>query len=355
MNILESNIRVQKVGQSRLGEVDMNNIPFGREFSDHMLVARFEKGEWQTPEIVPYGHLKMMPSISALNYGQSVFEGMKAFQGPAGEPVLFRPLENWKRMNRSAYRMCMPDIPESVFMDGLKALIDLDRSWIPSIEQGSLYIRPLFFATDEYIGVKASENYIFTIFTCPVGPYYSQPVNLLATTEFVRAGIGGTGAAKAAGNYAGALLPDRLARKQGYNNILWLDGREHQYIEECGTMNIFFVIDDTVITPRLTGTILPGVTRNSALKVLRDNGYKVEERQISIYEIQAAYESSSLKEAFGAGTAVTITHINKIGFNGIDMVLPPVEERAIGNWLGETLAGIRTGVAEDPYGWVVRV
>ncbi|MEZ4772092.1 MAG: branched-chain amino acid aminotransferase [Bacteroidia bacterium] len=355
MNILESNIQIKKVKSSRIGEVDMNKIPFGRIFSDHMLVARYDNGQWHTPEIVPYEKLAIAPSISALHYGQAVFEGMKALRGPVGEPLLFRPEENFKRLNRSAHRLCMPEIPESIFMNGLKELVNLDQAWIPSVEQGSLYIRPLYFATDEYIGVKASQSYMLAIMTCPVGAYYNDPVNLLATTEYIRAAIGGTGAAKAAGNYAGSLWPDKIAKDHGYNNILWLDAKEHQYIEECGTMNIFFVIDDRVITPRLTGTILQGITRDSVLRVLRDNGYQVEERQISIYEIQSAYDSGSLKEAFGTGTAVTVMPVGKIGFNGRDMVLPPVEDRPISNWLGDTMADIRNGVVKDPYGWVVKV
>ncbi|MEZ4825963.1 MAG: branched-chain amino acid aminotransferase [Bacteroidia bacterium] len=355
MNILESSIQIKKVKSSRISEVNMNKIPFGRIFSDHMLVARYDEGKWYSAEIVPYEKLAIAPSVSALHYGQAVFEGMKAFRGPLGDALLFRPEENFKRLNRSAHRLCMPEIPESIFMNGLKELVNLDQAWIPSVEQGSLYIRPLYFATDEYIGVKASQSYMLAIMTCPVGAYYNDPVNLLATTEYIRAAIGGTGAAKAAGNYAGSLWPDKIAKEHGYNNILWLDAKEHQYIEECGTMNIFFVIDDRVVTPRLTGTILQGVTRDSVLRVLRDNGYHVEERQISIYEIQAAYDSGSLKEAFGTGTAVTVMPVGKIGFNGRDMVLPPVEDRPVSNWLADTMADIRNGVIKDPYGWVVKV
>jgi len=226
---------------------------------------------------------------------------------------------------------------------------------VPTPEQGALYIRPLYFATDEYIGVKASDEYIFTIFTCPVGPYYTQPVNLLVSKDYVRAGVGGTGAAKAAGNYASAMLPDRIAKEQGYNNVLWLDGREHRYIEECGTMNIFFIIDGTVITPRLTGTILPGITRMSVLQLLRDNGYKVETRPLSIYEVQEAYKEGRLEDAFGVGTAATISPIAKIGFGGADMILPEVETRTISNWVKQTLSNIRTGQIDDPYGWNVSV
>ncbi|MCL4137667.1 UNVERIFIED_CONTAM: hypothetical protein GTU68_032266 [Idotea baltica] len=333
----------------------MNNIPFGREFSDHMLVARYNDGKWQNPEVVPYGPIPFNPSMSALNYGQAVFEGMKAYKSPKGEILLFRPEDNFKRINQSAHRLCMPPIPHSVFMDGLKALLKLDHQWTPNADQGALYIRPLYFSTDEYIGVKASDSYIFTIFTCPVGSYYTEPVNLLATKDFVRAGIGGTGSAKAAGNYAGSLLPDKLAKAQGYHNVLWLDGREHQYIEECGTMNMFFVIDNKVVVPKLTGTILPGITRNSVIQLLKDKEYEVEERQVSIYELREAYREGRLQEAFGTGTAATIAHIAKIGFSGEDMILPPVEDRNVGNWLKTTLESIKLGLTEDSHNWTEKV
>lgn len=352
MSILESAIRVQRVETSRVDTVDMDNIPFGRAFSDHMLVIRYDDGAWGVPEIIPYGPLGFSPAISALNYGQAIFEGMKVHQGPAGEALLFRPTENLRRINDSAARLCMPQLPQELFMDGLKTLIDLDRAWIPAPHQGSLYLRPLMFATDEYIGVKASESYIFTIFTCPVGAYYNQPVSLLATKDYIRAAEGGTGAAKAAGNYAGALLPDKLAKAQGYDNVLWLDGREHSYVEECGTMNIFFVIDDTVITPALSGTILPGITRKSILHLLRHHDYKVETRRISIYEVLEAYKEGRLQDAFGVGTAAAVTHVARIGFGGQDILLPSVEDRPISNWLKEQINGLRYGRVEDSFDWL---
>ncbi len=354
MNLIQSNISLRETTQSRLDEVDMNNIPFGRIFSDHMFVVTCRDGVWQQPEIKPYGAIPLAPSSSALNYGQAIFEGMKTFRGPDGEPLLFRPIDNFKRLNRSAARLCMPPIPEDLFMEGLKALIRLDQNWIPSPEQGSLYIRPLYFAIDEFIGVKASEDYMLAIFTCPVGPYYTQPVSLLASKEFIRAAVGGTGAAKAAGNYAGSLLPDKLAKARGYNSVLWLDAQHHHYVEECGTMNVFFVIDGVVITPNLTGTILEGITRNSVIRMLRESGHKVEERPISIYEVQGAYHEGRLQEVFGAGTAATISHISKIGFSGEDFVLPPVEERKIGPWVGGKLERMKFGIDQDPYGWVVK-
>jgi branched-chain amino acid aminotransferase len=354
MQTLESTIVTHPVATSRINKVDMDNIPFGRVFSDHMLIAHFRNGAWETAQIKPYEALQMSPAASVLNYGQAIFEGMKATRADDGSVLLFRPEDNWRRMNYSAERICMPQIPKEIFMDGLQELISLDRQWVPTAEQGALYIRPLMFATDEYIGVKASENYTFTIFTCPVGPYYAEPVNLLVNPEFVRAAVGGTGSAKFSGNYAAAMYPDKLAKAQGYHNILWLDGKENRYIEECGTMNVFFVIDGVVVTPNLTGTILPGITRKSLIHLLRKAGYTVEERPITIYELQAAHREGRLEEAFGAGTAATVSHINKIGFNGSDMVLPPVEGRKISNWLGQRLAEVKGGV-NDTYGWTVTV
>ena len=354
-NLVESKIRVRPVETSRIHEVDMNHIPFGREFTDHMLVAHFREGQWQQPEIIPYGKLQIAPAVTALNYGQSIFEGMKAFKSPAGDPLLFRPEANFQRMNQSAHRMCMPEIPASIFMDGLNELLRMERQWIPHPDQGSLYIRPLYFGADEYIGVRASDTYTFTIFMCPVGPYYNEPVKLLVSRDFIRAAAGGTGSAKTAGNYAASLLPDKIAKSQGYHNVLWLDARELKYVEECGTMNIFFVIDDLVITPSLTGTILAGITRNSVIQLLKDNGYKLEVRPVSIYEIQSAYREGRLKEAFGAGTAATISHISTIGFAGEDMKLPAIEKRAIGNWLHKTMSDMKNGLIDDPYGWIIKV
>lgn len=359
VDVMTPKIKTTCVTNSRRSEIDMNNIPFGKIFSDHMYVVKYENGKWGEPEIKPYGTLEMTPSISALHYGQAIFEGMKAYRGQDDEVLLFRPKDNLRRFNHSANRLCMPEVTEELFVNGVKELVKLDKQWIPTPDQGTLYIRPCMFAVDEAVGVKASDSYLFVIFTSPVGPYYKEPVNLLATKEYTRAAIGGMGNAKAAGNYAAALLPDKIAKSQGYHNVLWLDARLHQYIEECGTMNIFFVIENTVVTPQLTGTILAGVTRDSVIRLLMDNkeklGVTVEKRRISIYELDEAYNQREFHEAFGAGTAAVISHINKIGFAGRDMVLPPVSARKIGPWLYKTLYEIQTGILPDPYGWVVKV
>lgn len=354
MGTAVSNISIEKVSVSKISEVDFSNIQFGRSFSDHMLEINYKDGAWQAPTIKPYANLSLAPSLATLHYGQSIFEGLKAHKGPNGEAILYRAIDNARRMNTSAVRMCMPEIPEDLFMEGLKALIDLDRNWIPPVENGSLYIRPLLFAADEYIGVKASDQYKFLIFTCPVGAYYDRPVKLLVTKDYIRAAKGGTGAAKTAGNYAASLYPDKIAKSKGYDNMLWLDAKEHEYIEECGTMNVFFVIDGTVITSPLTGTILPGINRDSALKILRKYDYKVEERPISITEVAEAYAAGKLEEAFGVGTAATVSHISVIGYNEQDMVLSAVEDRKVGNYLGTVLNDIKVGKSDD-FGWTIRV
>lgn len=355
MKTLNSSISIEKISYSRIHEQDINNSPFGKVFSDYMLVATYTDGSWQEVKIIPYGKIEMSPSISALHYGQAVFEGLKAYRSPQGEPLLFRPHANYERINKSAHRLCMPPIPEDIFIEGLKELIRLDADWIPSQSGSVLYIRPIYFATDESVGLKPSHSYKFIIITCPVAAYYSEPVKLIVTDKYVRAAEGGTGAAKCAGNYGGSLLADMEAKQQGYDNVLWLDGKEKKYIEECGTMNVAFVINDVVVTPQLTGTILAGITRDSVLTLLRDMGVKVEERLISIEEVAKAYEDGNLSEAFGMGTAATIAQISTIAYQGKDMVLPPVSERKYGNQILQQLEDIKTAKVSDPYGWVCRL
>lgn len=347
-----SDIKITRTTTSRLPKVDFDNIPFGKVFSDHMLVADFEKGEWKPAEIVPFGTFPMAPSATALHYGQSIFEGMKAFRNVRGKAVLFRARDNFRRMNRSAERMVMPPIPESLFLDGLRELVRLDKGWIPDRGGSSLYIRPVMFAADDYIGVKPSDTYKLVVFTCPVGKYYSEPVKLWVTRKYVRACEGGTGEAKTAGNYAASYYAAKQAQDKGYHNVLWLDGREHRYVEECGTMNIFFVIDGVAVTPSLDGTILRGVTRDSAITLLRDMNVNVEERRIALEEIAGAHDKGKLEECFGAGTAATISPVIQIGSDEGVLQLPPDEERRVGPALLEQLTDIRLGRAEDRHGWV---
>ncbi|MDP6909039.1 MAG: branched-chain amino acid aminotransferase [Flavobacteriales bacterium] len=346
-------MEIKKVAESRIHEVDFNDIPFGREFADHMFVADYVNGEWQSFRIEPYKNLSLGPSCLALHYGQTIFEGMKAYRNDRDEVMMFRPMDNFKRLNISAERLCMPSIPEEALMDGLKELLKIDREWVPKRKDSALYIRPFMFATDEFIGVRPSDSYKCIIFTCPVGPYYSTPLKVRVESHYTRAAKGGTGMAKAGGNYGGALYPTRMALEQGYHQILWTDAVEHKYIEESGTMNVMFQIGDTLVTPPTGDTILKGITRDSVLTLATDIGINVEERRLSIDEIVSAHERGQLLDAFGVGTAATIAPIKLIGYNGFDMELPPVEQRRMSKIIADQLKAIRYGEIEDNYGWMV--
>jgi branched-chain amino acid aminotransferase len=347
--------KIEKTKKSRVSEYDINDVPFGKCFSDHMFVAEYADGKWQKASIMPYGDVPMSYAMSALHYGQAIFEGMKAYKNDKGEVSLFRPLENFKRMNKSAIRMAMPEIPEEIYMNGLMELIQLDAAWVPSSETGSLYIRPFLIATDEAIGVKISETYKFVIITCPAGKYYSEPIKVLVETNYFRAVRGGVGFVKAAGNYGRSMYPTKLAQQKGYQQVIWTDSETRQYFEESGTMNVMFVIGDTLLTPGLSDTILDGVTRNTVLALAKDWGMKVEERKVSIKEVFAAIENGTLKEVFGCGTAATIAQIIGIGHEGKDFALPPVAERKFSTKVDEVLRNIRKGKAEDKFKWMMKV
>lgn len=348
-------IRITKTTQSRIGELDYANLQFGKQYSDHMLVAHYENGAWQQPEILPYGNLSLSPATTFFHYGQAIFEGVKAYKDPQGNPIIFRPYDNWKRMNRSGDRMAMPHIPEELFIDGIRALVDLDKDWVPDGDGTSLYIRPFMVATDEFIGVKPAEKFSFIIITSPSGPYYAKPVSIFVQKKYVRAFPGGIGYTKAAGNYGATMHPVREIRKMGYDQILWTDGFEHRYVQEIGTMNVFFVIGDKVVTPNLNDTILEGVTRDSILTLLREKGIEIEERPIAVDELITASKAGELKEAFGAGTAASIAPIGKLTIHDNQLDLPPIEEWKIGSWLKQELNDIRYGRTEDRHGWVVKV
>lgn len=349
------NISITKTSQSRISEVDFSNIPFGRVFSDHMFTADYDGKSWTNLRIDPYQPLQLSPANSALHYGQSVFEGMKAYKNKSGEVLVFRPLENFHRLNRSAVRMCIPQLSEEVFMQGLTELLRLDSQWVPAIEDTSLYIRPFIFATDDYLGIRPSDTYKFMIFTCPVGAYYSAPVRVKIETNFSRAAIGGTGAAKAAGNYAASLLPALQAQQQGYQQLLWTDAKTHAYIEESGTMNVMFIIDGKLITAPTGDTILAGITRDSVLALAREWGYPVEERKVAVQEVVAAAREGRLQEAFGTGTAATIAHISSIGHEDRDYALPPVEGREFSTRVFAAMNDIKTGDTADKWGWIHKV
>lgn len=345
-------IQIEKAQKSRIDQVDFDNLVFGREMSDHMVVVDYAGGAWQQPKIVPFQSLEFNPALTSLHYGQTIFEGIKAFKNEKGEINIFRPEEHAKRLNISAERLCMPTLPEEVFLETLEALLVLDKDWIPSGINRSLYIRPFMFATDLALGVSPSKTYKFIIFTSPVASYYSGTVKVKVETEFVRAAEGGTGYIKCGGNYAASLLPAKKALEQGYQQILWTDGSTHQYIEECGTMNAMFQIGDTIITPMLTSSILSGITRKSVVELAKRWGYKVEERKVSVAEIIAASKAGNLKDAFGTGTAATITHISHIGHEGVDYELPPLEEREFSNKVNQYLSELKIGKAEDYMNWI---
>jgi branched-chain amino acid aminotransferase len=349
-------IPVQKIAKSKIQETDFSNLVFGKTIADHMFVADYVGGEWTDLRIVPYGPLDLHPANAALHYGQSIFEGMKAYKNDAGEILVFRGDANAKRMNESAARMCMPEIPEEIFMEGLLQLLDLDRNWVPKGKGASLYIRPYIFAMDNYIGVKPSDTYKFIIFTSPVGAYYSKPVNVKVETEFTRATEGGTGAAKTAGNYAASLFPALQAQRAGYDQLLWTDGKSHSKIEESGTMNVMFDINGTLVTaPTNTGTILKGITRDSVIQLAKDWGKPLEERFLTVLELQEALENGTLKEAFGTGTAATIAHIAKINVNGKDYLLPEKGPDSFSNKVLHELDGIKYGTIPDSRGWIVKI
>ncbi|MCO6498883.1 MAG: branched-chain amino acid aminotransferase [Vicingus serpentipes] len=351
-----SKIQIQKATKSKISEIDFNNITFGKQFSDHMFTADYKNGEWQNFKIEPFQPITLSPSCAALHYGQSVFEGMKAYKGADGQVFLFRPEANAKRMNVSAARMCMPEIPEDLFVDAIKQLVALDSDWVSSKEGSSLYIRPFLFASEELLGVGPANEYKFIIFTSPAGAYYSGPVHVKIETEYSRACEGGVGFAKAAGNYAASLYPAKLAKEEGFVQLVWTDAKEHKYIEEAGTMNIMFHIGNKLITPNVDlKTTLPGITRDSILTLARDMGVEVEERKVSVAEIMEAAKNRTLKDAFGTGTAVSVAQISSITNNGERFDLPAKEERTLSNELTTRLDGIKTGKLEDPYHWVVKI
>ena len=353
--ISTSLIPVTKVERSKLNDIPLENIPFGRYFTDHMLEADFENGMWKNVEIKPYQPLVLSPSLAALHYGQAIFEGIKAYRNKEDEVFIFRPHENFARFNGSAARMQMPAVPEDIFIEGMRQLIALDRKWIPAREDHSLYIRPVMFASDEMIGVRPSENYKFLILLSPTGPYYSAPMRIYAEEKYTRAAPGGIGFVKAAGNYGASMQATADAKKQGYDQVLWMDSAEHRYVQEIGTMNVFFIAGNTVLTPDLhSGTILAGVTRDSALTVLKDMGYTIEEKAISIEEVIGNYESGLLTEMFGTGTAATISPIRELRYKDYVMKFDVATWKAAPE-LKKRLDDIREGRAADKYGWMFKV
>lgn len=347
--------KIQRVQQSRINQLNPENIVFGTLFTDHMLVADCVNGVWQTPEIIPYGDISYNPALASLHYGQSIFEGMKAFRNVNDEVVMFRPEENFKRFNISAERMCMAQVPEEVFLGGLNEVLKIDAAWVPKGEDNSLYLRPFMFASDVYLGVRPSYNYRFMIIMSPAGKYYSEPPKVKIETEYIRAATGGVGYAKCAGNYAASLYPAKLAQEQGYTQLLWTDAQTHTKFEESGTMNVFFVKSGKLLTPLTSSTILKGITRDSLITIAKDSGYEVSEQDIYVKDIVDGIKDGSVTEVFGTGTAVVVSPFSGIGFEGEDIALPAITSSSISSILKTKLDGIRKGEFTDTHAWVHKV
>ncbi len=347
--------KVIKTDQPKLENFDFSDIPFGKYTSDYMVVAEYENNQWNNWRIMPYQAFPMLPKCTTIQYAQTIFEGMKATLGKNDTPLLFRPELNIKRFNLSAQRMCMPEVPEAIFLDAIKAIVKLEKDWIPKGKGKSLYVRPTMYATGDSLGVKPSETYRFIIFTMPSDVYYANPVHLVTEQKYIRAVKGGTGEAKTGGNYAASLFPDKLAKQKGFDQILWLEGDAFQKIQEVGTMNLFFVIDGVAITPKLSGAILRGTTRLNTIEILQDKGYQVEERDIFIQDILDAYHANTLQEAFGVGTAAVVTNVATITHGDLKMVLPDVENRPIASLVYDEIEGLRNGDVEDTRGWMIPV
>ena len=352
---MSAKITIHKTSESQLSSLDFENIPFGSTFSDHMFVAEYNANKWEKLRIEPFANFSIHPACFALHYGQAIFEGMKASKNTDGKPMLFRPEMHARRLNASARRMSMPELPEDIFLEAIHRLVNLDQHWIPPQEGSSLYIRPFMFACDEFFGVRPGEQYKFIIYTGPVGPYYAEPVRLRAELEYVRAIPGGTGEAKAAGNYAGALQATQKAKAAGFDQVMWMDGHEFRYVQEVGTMNIFFVLDGKVLTPKTDGAILKGITRDSILTILREEGYEVEETLVDIHDLVAASEAGKLEEAFGAGTAAVVAPISEISYKDKVLKLPPADSFAVANKVKGIINGLRSGRVKDKRNWVVPV
>lgn len=344
---------VQQTKNSRLEETDFSHLPFGHVFSDHMLVAEYADGAWRDVNIMPFGPIPMTPANLTLHYGQSIFEGIKAYRNQEGKVAVFRPDKNFERFLKSAKRMAMPSVPREIFLDGIMQLVSLDKDWVPSQEGSSLYIRPVMFAADDLIGVKPGKKFKFIIFTSPTGPYYNKALKLYVEDYYVRACEGGVGNAKTAGNYAASLYPTERIIGKGFDQILWTDAKEHKYLQECGTMNLFVVINGKVLTAGLDeGTILEGVTRDSVIQILRNKGVDIEERLVSVDELVDAHRKGLLQEVFGSGTAANIIFVSELQYHGQSIQLKPRNEWQIAPMLLDELNDLHYGKIEDKRDWM---
>jgi branched-chain amino acid aminotransferase len=345
-------MKITSVAESRLNQVDFDNLPFGKVFSDHMLWCEYKNGAWQEPEIKPYGKIEVSPALHTLHYGQAIFEGQKAYRMADGRVGIFRAHDNFLRLNKSAERMCIPQIPEEIFMDGLRKLIEMDKNWVPKDESISLYIRPFMYGSSEFIAARPSEEYVFCILTSPSGPYYAGDVKVYIEEKYVRSAAGGVGYAKAAGNYGGSFLPAKKIQEKGYTQIIWTDHVNHELIEESGTMNIAFVMNGVLRTPPLSDRILAGITRDSVLQIARSWGMTVEEKPITTFEVIEAIKDGSLTEAFGMGTAAVISPISTIGFREKDYTIPAQGTDSFATKVKAELAAIRSGRKADSFNWM---
>lgn len=356
---MEITISPAKPDQLKPKPTDESKLGFGDILSDHIFLMDYEAGKgWFNSRIEPYGNLSLDPAAIGLHYGQEIFEGLKAYRGKDGAVYLFRARENLERLNRSAARLCMQEFDVDLVMEGMKKLILLDKEWVPRSQGTSLYIRPTMLATEPHLGVRPSKNYLLYIIIGPVGAYYKEglnPVKIYVEDTYIRAAAGGTGEAKTAGNYAASLLAAEKAKEKGYTQVLWLDAVEHKYVEEVGTMNMFFVIDGEVITPPLTGSILPGITRDSVIHIVKNWGMKMTERSPSIDEVVSAARDGRLKEAFGTGTAAVISPVGWITYKGDDFVVAGGKMGELSQRLYDEIVAIQYGEKEDPYGWRERI
>ncbi|MDI1235776.1 MAG: branched-chain amino acid aminotransferase [bacterium] len=345
-------ITINHVEQTKISSYDIENVEFGKVFTDHMFSVDYIGGVWQNSRIEPFGKIALSPTLSALHYGQAIFEGMKAFKNSKGEVAFFRPMENLKRLNTSAERMCMPQLPAEIFMEALQKLVKLDEAWIPQKLGSALYIRPFMFATDDFLGVKQSETYKFMVYACPVNAYYNHYLKVKVEEYYTRGAKGGAGSAKCAGNYAAAMYPTMLAQKEGFDQVLWTDGATHTFLEETGTSNVFVITKDAIYTPELSDTLLAGITRKSVIELAKDWGKTVVEKHISINELIEWHETGALLEMFVSGTAATLTNIELFSYKGksyqLDMNIDLLSAR-----IKAEFNAIRMGDIPDRFNWMI--
>ena len=349
------NIHIQKIKKSKISDVDMSDLGFCKYYSDHMFICDYENGKWKNFKILPFQDINISPACTTLHYGQTIFEGLKAYKNNNKDILVFRPDKNADRFNKSAERMCIPQLPNDIFINSIKQLLKIDMKWVPKGKNNSLYIRPICFALDPYIGIKPADNYRFMIICGLAGGYYSEPVNVKIETKYTRAVSGGVGFSKTAANYAAALYPAVKAQKDGFHQLIWTDGKKHKFIEESGTMNIFFVFNDTLVTPPLGDTVLDGVTRDSIIKLAEKLKINTEIRKISIDEILSNLENGIIKEVFGAGTAATIAPIKTIGYSSKNYNIPIPNLNSISSKLLKNLNDIKLGIAKDEFNWVLKI